>query len=228
MDRETLRKRIAALSQRTTARGCTEAEAMEAAAKAAALLSEHNMSEDELDMAEEAAGVKTASNAPGAMLWPVIATCTNTAALSSRRDGGRIIIFIGREPGPVIAVYLLDVCENAVRSELSKFRKGEFYRRRRSDKTKRHASRDFTAGLSIRLRDRLLELFIDTCSENEMAKAKAERDRRFPHSVASKSYQHKPKFSEATTAGWRAGATVNLAHGVEGHSQPQLLITGGR
>ncbi|MBX8828657.1 DUF2786 domain-containing protein, partial [Ochrobactrum sp. SFR4] len=47
-----------------TARGCTEAEAMEAAAKVAELMREHGLSHEELEMTQEAAGVKPARALP--------------------------------------------------------------------------------------------------------------------------------------------------------------------
>lgn len=225
MSRETIRKRINALKTRTTARGCTEAEAMEAAAKVAELMREHGLSDDELEMTQEAAGVKTSTRSARALLWPTIANCTNSAAMITSAEKGYQVIFVGREPWPEIAVYLMEICNNAIDHEISKFKKDEFYRRRRSVATKRQAVADFTSGLVLRLRHRLHSLFADNQSDNATQKAKEERDRRFPNTSSITLKSHKARYDDATGAGWRAGANVKLSHGVNG-SQPLKMIGG--
>lgn len=225
MNSETIRKRINALRSRTTARGCTEAEAMEAASKVAELMRDHGLSEDELEMTQDAAAVKTSTRSARALLWPTIANCTNSSAIVSSNMKGHEIIFVGREPGPEIAVYLMDVCNNAIDHEIGKFKKDDFYRRRRSVATKRQAVADFTSGLVHRLRIRLRTLFMESMSDVALITSQNERDRRFPQSSSITIKNHKPRFGDAQDAGWRAGANVKLSHGVNG-SQPTKLIGG--
>lgn len=227
MKRDALLKRIAALRSRTTAAGCTEAEALSAAAKAAELMREYEVETDQLGMAQEGVQVKTSPRSPASQLWSTIGACTNTASIFTRSQVRREVLFIGREPYPTIAVYLLEVCQNAIHNELKTFRKGEFYRRRRSPTTKRQAAEDFLQGLVMRLRRRLLDLFADRCDPTAAVAASEELDRRFPGSSTIRRPERKPRFDEAVANGWSAGGKVNLAHGVNGRPKDPLLI-GGR
>ncbi|CZT36383.1 DUF7168 domain-containing protein [Rhizobium sp. 9140] len=226
MTNDTIRNKIKALLNRTVSRGCTEAEAIEAASKAAALMREHGLDQHTLLMTEKGKPTKSASTSIRARLWPVIASVTNTAAITSTTPNGREISFTGAEPWPDVAVYLFDVCNTVIDSELKKFRTGEFYRRRRSAKTKRQAADDFTLGLVRRLRLRLFELFSETISEQATTLAQQERDRRYPESRSVKLKQHKSRFDAAEGAGWRAGADAHLSRGVGQERSEQLLIGG--
>lgn len=224
MNRETLKRRLKALRDRTVARGCTEAEAMAAAEKMAELMREHAVSPDELDMGEAAAHTKWALKPAAARLWGMIATCTNTAVLFAAKAKGRDVIFYGREPGPEIAVYLFDVCENAVRNETARFRAGEFYKRRRSAKTKRLAVEDFQTGLIGRLNNRLLQLFGETLDKRAQAKALAYRDRLSPDakSLSFKTPKN-PRFESAVLEGWAAGGRVHLSHGMASNASAKEI-----
>lgn len=224
MNRETLKRRLKALRELTVGRGCTEAEAMAAAAKLAELMREHGISQDDLDMGEAVAHTKSPLKPMRAKLWSTIAHCTNTAALFTERDNGRAITYCGREPGPEIATYLFDVCENAIRNEVAKFRSGEFYQRRRTVKTKRIAVEDFTSGLIFRLNGRLLELFADTRNSVVMQAAAAYRDQLAPGARAlSMKPQKGPRFESAVEAGWSAGGRVHLSRGMETETAPKLI-----
>ncbi len=226
MSNDTVKNLIKALRERTTARGCTEAEAMEAAAKAARLMAEHGLDDIDLVMAQGTVATRSPTGSSKAMLWPTIATCTNCKALVSELASGRQLTFFGREPGPEIAVYLFDVCETAIKYETTIFRQGDFYRRRRTTKTRRKAVDDFTLGLVQRLSMRLRELFAPTRSETALADAEAYLDRCHPktHSITQKA--RKAHFDQAVNAGWAAGGRVNLAHGVGTAAKPKLI--GGR
>ncbi|MBX8802518.1 DUF2786 domain-containing protein [Ochrobactrum sp. MR28] len=223
MNRETIRKRINALKERTTARGCTEAEAMEAAAKVAELMREHGLSHEELEMTQEAAGVKTSTRSARALLWPTIANCTNSAAIITTAGKDHKVIFVGCEPWPEIAVYLMDVCNNAIDHEVSKFKKDDFYKRCRSVATRRQAVADFTSGLVRRLRVRLQQIFTETMSDDATLKSQSERNRRFPDTSSITLKSHKTRYDDAAGAGWRAGANVKLSHGVNGSQSTKLI-----
>lgn len=229
MSNEAIKKLIKTLRERTTARGCTEAEAMEAAAKAAQLMAEHGLDDADLVMSSASAVTRTPTSSPRALIWSTIATCTNCQALVSERRAspGRDVVFFGREPGPQIALYLFEVCDNAIKHETAKFRASEFYRRRRSTKTKRKAVDDFTLGLVQRLASRVRELFRESRSSSALAQAQAYMDRLHPNTETIKQKAHKTHFDDAVNAGWRAGGQVNLAHGVDRPSGGPKLI-GGR
>lgn len=225
MSNDAIRNKIKSLLNRTVSRGCTEAEAMEAASKAAALMREHGLDQETLLMTEKGCLTKSASTSIRARLWPVIAFVTNTAAIiSTVPTGGREVSFTGAEPWPDVAVYLFDVCNTVIDSETKKFRAGEFYRRRRSAKTKRQAVDDFTLGLVQRLRGRLLELFDETISEQGNFRAQQERNRRYPQSRSIKPKAHRARFNVAESAGWRAGADAHLSRGVGQERSEKLQI----
>ncbi|MCW5711323.1 hypothetical protein [Shinella sp.] len=225
MNRETIRKRVNILRERTTARGCTEAEAMEAAEKIAEMMREHGLSGDDLDMGEEAGLVKASDKRLRLPLWGLIAGCTNTAAITRTLLSGLQVVYVGREPGPEIAVYLLDVCNNAIDAELARFRRGDFYRSRRKASTRRKAALDFTAALVQRLCRRLDRMFEGNRNHADAQRAAQELDRRFPTAQSTKpARRHKVTYDSAAEAGWLAGGRVHLGHGVRGGSDKPLLI----
>lgn len=226
MSRDNLLKRINALRQRTTAAGCTEAEALAAASKAAELMREYDLGVDQLGMSEEWVGTKISPQASAAGIWGSIGHCTNTHPLFSRHQTERRVIYVGLEPGPVIACYLSEVCENALKTELAKFRKGDFYRKRRSEKTRRAASNDFVLGLVGRLRQRLRQLFEDRIDNVKSAAASVELAARYPDTGTVRRRKTKVRYDAAVDEGWRAGGNVNLAHGVNGRQTKPLLIGG--
>lgn len=228
MKNDAIIRRIKALRDRTMSRGCTEAEALEAAAKAAQLMRDHGLVDADLVMTQAAAVTRTPTTSPKALLWVVIATCTNCKALVSEKGvtAGRDVTFFGQEPGPAIAVYLFDVCENVIKHELAKFRAGEFYRRRRAVKTKRKAVDDFTLGLVQRLASRLRSLFAQTRSQSALVKAEEYMDRLNPDTKSLNQKAHKPRFDDALNAGWKAGGVVNISHGVNGSNDGRKMIGG--
>ncbi|MBB3947245.1 hypothetical protein GGQ73_003211 [Rhizobium skierniewicense] len=227
MTNDSIKRRIKILRERTTSRGCTEAEAVEAAAKAAQLMRDHGIAVSDLVMTEATVATKTPVRSPKALLWNVVSSCTNCKAVVAENfNGGREVTFYGREPGPEIATYLFDVCENAIKHELAKFRSGDFYVRRRTAKTKRKAVEDFTFGLVQRLASRLRSLFAQTRSQTAMAEAEAYMDRLVPNTKTVNTKAHKARFDDAVNAGWKAGGNVNLSHGVDGSDRGPRLIGG--
>lgn len=227
MSNEAIRKRIKALRERTTARGFTEAEAMEAAAKVADLMREHGIHAADLEMTQEAAAMNGSARSIRAKLWSTIAQCTNTAALLSSSLDGRVVIYIGKEPGPEIATYLHDVCDTAISNEIKRFKKGDFYRRRRSTATRKQAVADFSAGLIVSLNRQLLLMFKPSMCATEQRYAEIERERRFPDTRTVKPTTYKSRFDHALYAGAAAGKNVNISRGVYG-SEPQKLIGGAQ
>lgn len=223
MANTSLKAKIAALRAKTTAAGCTEAEAMAAAELAARLMAEHHLSAEEIEMTEAATREATVRATWRADLVATISTVTNCAAILT----GGTWLFIGRGPGPEIAVYLKVITFRAVERELTQFKASAFYRRRRSVATRRQAAADFVAGMVARLRRRLRELFAATVAEDLRLEAAAALDRRF--GATSKPLvpaKRDLRFAEAAGAGWRAGSAVPLNHGVGGGSDP--LAIGGR
>ena len=208
-----IRKKVASLRRKTASAGATEAEALAAAAKAAELMRAHGLSEADVEFAEAAAPMKTRGKSARDPLWGTVARCTNTAAIL-HQDWTPQMVFIGREPGPEIACYLVDVLNRAVDREVERFKATPEYRRRRTVATRRAAVQDFTTGLVIRLRERLRELFSDTMSDAAAARARAVRDQRFRDAEPVSAPERKVRFGSAVQAGFAAGRRVHLAHGV--------------
>lgn len=221
-----LKAKIAALRAKTTANGCTEAEAGSAAEAAARLMRDHGLTEAELVMSEAASPEPTVRSTWRTPLTQAIAWCTNTKAilLIDRRGGS--CLFIGRAPGPEIAVYLRDVCFRAVAGELRIFKDGAWYRRRRTVKTKRAAAADFCDALAKRLVDRLITLFRPMTDRALVAEASAAVTARFPEAERVKHHQRKARFDNAAVEGWIAGGRVPLSHGVTAPQPRQLGLFG--
>lgn len=222
------RDRIRRLKELTAARGCTEAEALAAAEKAAALMRQHGLSDQDLVIEAQVSKAKSGARSERSRLWPEIALCTNTDHVVIRRSNGDIDVeFIGRAPGPEIAVYLRSVCERAIDREIATFKAGKFYRRRRSLATKRAAVGDFTIAMTLRLSLRLVELFRDTIDPEAAHEARQALEARHPNLRAIERPERDERFWEAGMAGSRAGNKVPLARGVGG-STDTLMIGGGR
>jgi uncharacterized protein YoaH (UPF0181 family) len=225
-EKQKARERIRRLLAMTYARGCTEAEAIAAAEKAAKLMRDNGLSVNDIEMEERSSLSRTASKGAKAKLWPVIAHCTNTACVAVTSMGRHEVHFVGREPGPQVAVYLRTVCERAIDREVATFKCGKFYRQRRNVSTRRHAVADFTAALVGRLSARLMTLFEQTSSEAAIAEANAALDERYPDAVSVRRRAHKERYFDAGMAGRRAGDKVHLAHGLSS-GQTTIAQIGG-
>jgi hypothetical protein len=215
-DRASIRARIAALHAKTTRNGCTEAEALAASEAAARLMRDYGLSDDRM---EEAKSPERTSRPTWRLkIAAVIARCTNTRAVFTP---GRSVLFIGRAPGPEIAVYLRDILNRAIAREIAGFKAGEFYRRRRSVATRRSAVADFTDGLAHRLCLRLPVMFRETMSDALLQQAIKESALRYPNAGSASTPERETRFDEAVTAGFNAGANVPLNHGVAARSPPK-------
>lgn len=227
MTTDSIKQKIATLLKLTTAAGCTEAEAMAAAEKAAALMREHGLSEADITIGQ--ASVTTATKGRGVRdpLWRIVAYCTNTAATYSHAVGARgaELVFVGREPGPEIATYLVAVLTRSLDSALAEFKAGSFYRRRKTTVTRKAAVHDFSAGMVARLSRRLIEIFGPSIDKTANAVARAARDERFNRAtpIAPRS-EGKTRFENAASSGWIAGGKVNLSKGVkDGSAAPRQI-----
>ena len=219
---EATKRKIAALMKLTRGAGCSEAEAMAAASKAAALMAEHGYSEEDVMFGEAKAKAKTVGRGVRDRVWGSLARSTNTALIYS--DSG--LIFVGRGPGPEIAVYLFTVINRAFDKEITAYKATPNYRRRSTVSSKRRAVADFTAAMAVRVHACLRDLFRETTSENKQEAAIAVLHQRFPSRQAivgqAKNFGRN---KVAISAGLAAGRNVKLAHGVQGDGQSQLLLS---
>lgn len=218
------RERIKKLLGLTMANGCTEAEAMAAAAKAAKLMAELGLRLGDIELTQDVIRIGAGLGSARAKLWPTIASCTNTAPVTSYDERGKqIMVYVGREPGPEIATYLHFVTDRAITRELASFKTTTWYKRRRTVKAKRQAAADFTAGMVNRLRNRLRELFSSSLDHVQIEAAVAERDARFPHSKSVTIKPREHRYSEAAYVGSLAGTNVTLSHGVAAGLAPKQI-----
>ena len=212
---DSLRRKIAALLRVSKDEGASEAEAMAAAQKAAALMLEHGVNTSDVEFDEEQATLRTRRVTIRDMLWGVVASCTNCAAIT-QREWTPVIIFVGRAPGPQIAVYLVDLLNRAIDREIEVFKTTAEYKRRRTIASRRAAVQDFVNGLVGRLRMRLFGMFQASLDADAALEAQLARHQRFPNSSPHRAKTHSVRFNAAAASGYSAGGRVQLAHGVTG------------
>lgn len=208
-------ERIRKLLRMTKANGCTEAEALAAAKKAALLMQEWQVTAGDVEFASERVRARYGVNSVRAGLWATIASCTNTASILLDGD----VEYVGCAPWPDVARYLHQVTDRAIDRELKAFQSGAWYRRRSSIRAKRAASHDFVDVMVRRLRHKLVELFGSTRSEADRLAAIAERNRRHPGSQSVQrriSRPHLSVYGHAQVAGFAAGEATDISHGVDG------------
>lgn len=223
--REAAIERIRKLLKMTRANGCTEAEAMAAAGKAAALMAELQIELGDLEFDAGRARVRTGVHSVRSSLWATIARATNTQLILVDDE----IEYVGRAPWPEVARYLHQLTDRAIDRELKLFQAGKWYKRRSSLRAKRAATFDFTQAMVHRLAQKLRELFAATRSDEARDAAGQELARRYPNTVSIERRRARPKlgyYSEAGARGFAAGEGVEISHGVSGAQTP-LQLRGG-
>lgn len=219
---EDLKNRIAALLRKARSDGSSEAEAIAAAERAARLMAEAGVSDTDVEFDEEQAELKTRTPTIRDTLWVTVGMCTN-CAVAAKRDWTPVVIFIGREPGPQIAAYLVDVLNRAIDRAVAKFKATPEYKRRRTIGTRRAAVQDFVNGMVTRLRNRLREIFANSSDERAIKDAWNVLDQRFPGCVAAKLKARSIRFGSAASAGFAAGGHVQIAAGVSSRKAPAQI-----
>lgn len=123
-NREAIIQKLRALKAKTTANGCTEQEALAAAAAIETLLRKYAIERDELDVREQSASYATQDFNMDARLgrhvrWvaSAISKLTETTAWFPGGSGQAFIRFFGEEPDVEVATYLMAVCERAIEAE---------------------------------------------------------------------------------------------------------------
>lgn len=225
MSKETIKRKIAALRAKTQAAGCTEAEAIAAAALAAKLMQEHGINEGDIELVMARARVAVSMPRWQRNLVFVICKATNTHAISCMGDI-REIEFAGKEHAVEIALYLRDTLTRAVNAELSKLRKSVPYRRLRKATSKSDMTASFAYGMVSRLSDKLRELFAGTINADECAAAVKALQTKYEDIRTKPSPRFTLRNGQAYFAGARAGEAVKLSHGVEVKITAPLMIGG--
>src|SRR5690242_8669632 len=118
---EKVKSRILALSNKTVDRGCTEAEALISMQKIGELLSQYNLSMEEIDVRGEKCVKMTWNQTIYKSRTPVDGAVTTIARLcdcrcwrSFDKHGKTEYCYFGLESDAMMAVYLTDLIENAL------------------------------------------------------------------------------------------------------------------
>ena len=158
--RDKIATKVRALKDRTTDRGCTEAEAMTAASLAAKLMTEHDLTMTDVEIGESTCdttfvntGKKTTHEVRLAI--KAIAFFTDTVAWRDRDEGVIRYAFFGLENDTEFAVYLHDVIRAAMDAEVAAYKSHQWLL---DEPSGRSASHSFLVGMARRVSERLKEL----------------------------------------------------------------------
>ena len=220
--RQAALERLRKLLRMTRANGCTEAEALAAAERAARLMAELRVTIGDLEFEERDVAVRGGWNSARSKLWLTIATYTNTACVLS----GRRLDYVGREPWPEVARYLHQVTDRAINQALREFQGEKWFQKRSSLRAKRAATHDFTVAMVARLKFTLHKLYAPTYSAEAGRAAQAELARRRPNTTTVTVTSRRPKlrpYDKAMARGSEAGDEVTLSHGVQGGTTPRQI-----
>ncbi|HYZ32844.1 MAG TPA: DUF2786 domain-containing protein [Crenalkalicoccus sp.] len=128
-----VKARIRALAARTVDRGCSEAEAMAAAAKVGELLEVYGLSMSEVELREEACRERRMP-CPGpqrvALRW-LFPALLRFCECRGWTDGRQDFVLFGLEPDVQMAEWLLGVLGRALATEEARYRAGPDYAARR-------------------------------------------------------------------------------------------------
>jgi len=235
-DVEAIKAKIRALRQMTTARGCTEAEALAAAAKVAELLAAYDLTEDEAALADSAPieVPEVQLQAPYSLLWYAVgricrATVRAEAYWTGRRYARRVRYRAG-EPDMLLAEYLHTVLARAIKGARAEFRASREYRRRRLRKTRDQAMAAFLEGFCTRLFFKLIEVFEErwcAAAATDQVERSEDEAESLPPSKAEKRRQRRERAiyeHPAYRAGRHAASRVELRQGVDDEDAgPRLL-----
>ncbi|MDB5651901.1 MAG: hypothetical protein JWL62_3421 [Hyphomicrobiales bacterium] len=167
-----LKARIQGLRAKTLANGCTEAEALMAAAKVAELLDRYELSLSDVEI-RHAACEQRAFETHRKKRIP-LDDCVGAIALfcdcrvwrEKNADGEASFVFFGLRADVEVAHYLTEVIDGAVRNELGRFKTSAAYGRfRHQDRAMANSS--FTLGMVASIGDKLTAMKADRDQVNQ-------------------------------------------------------------
>jgi hypothetical protein len=158
--RESILARLRALTMRTTANGCTEAEAKEAAAKIDELLEQYELTLDDVTIRTEAEIVKSTITGIGrssvTFVGKAVGTFTDTE-LWLENDLSDVVI-LGIEVDVEIAEYLMQLFHRAIERECATWTMMDPLYTMTAREDRRDVKKSFEVGVAARLSERLREL----------------------------------------------------------------------
>ena len=160
---EKLKLRIAALRSKTMDNGCTEAEAMMAAAKVAELLDRYDLSLSDVDLRESACErrayeTRRKNRIPLDYCVGAIGRLCDCRVWREKNQAGETrYVFFGLPSDTEVALYLAELIDNSVRSELGRYKTTHAYQRFRHQD--RHiANGSFTLGMVMSIARKLTDM----------------------------------------------------------------------
>jgi len=154
---EAVSRRIRGLLYKTTENGATEAEAIEAAAKARELMDRYRLSMSDVEIADEPV-IQAEVDRPNAKRYAAVDYCGHgidaycgVRSWMRRKSGKTVRVYLGLKPDVEMARYLYEAIAGAIRVELGVYQRQAGYRDR--DETA-----SFQLGMATRINQRLLEM----------------------------------------------------------------------
>ena len=225
MKREDILRRIRALAAKTVKNGCTEAEALAAAAVMAKLVDRYGFTQADIDAPLEELTemtIRATRTANGHELFAVAVSeyCDCKVFRRERDMGGYELVFFGTEPDTLMCGYLMALLGTANKAGLKSYMAAF---PGLDAKRKRLVTRSFDAGMASRIRDRLREMKAARNKEGENGQTGgalvAVKDARVTEEFA-KRYRTRKRANRSRTchlgaysAGAEAGARVSINPG---------------
>jgi hypothetical protein len=227
-DLEALKARIRAMQARTTARGCTEAEALAATAKVLEMMREHGLTDDQVACGNVVVSLGRRARTQVDRLWALVAEVCHCEAYM--RTGGVTplsIVYTGRLPWPDVAAWMHGVITGAAARAMRDFTKSPIYRARRTDRTRtaarRHFITGFVDGLSLTLHALMREDAAAQARADDIAVARrALANMEFGKTKPIARPKATGAFAPVADAGVTAGLNTSVNWGVAG-GKPKLL-----
>jgi len=158
-----LKIRIQALRAKTQDNGCTEAEALMAAAKVAELLDRHDLSLSDVELRETLCEPRVYETRRKKRIpldyciSPIANFCDCKVWREKNAEGETRYVFFGLRSDTEVAHYMTDLIDNAVRAELGRYKNTKAYQRfRHQDRHVANAS--FTLGMAMSIGAKLNEM----------------------------------------------------------------------
>ncbi|MEI7606973.1 MAG: DUF2786 domain-containing protein [Rhodospirillaceae bacterium] len=239
-DLEKLKARIQALRSKTVENGCTEEEALSAAAKVADLLDQYDLSLTDIELREEPCEraefeTRRKQGIPLDACIPAIAEFTDCKVWREKNQLGEFrFVFFGMRPDVAVAQYLCELIDVAMLTEVERFKRTAGYRRYHPN-DRRAVSTSFLHGMasSIAAKLRAMKVQRDTAHkvtgrdlvvvksavvEDELAK--------LGMNFSTRRRTRRMVAKDAFEAGHVAGQSVAINPGV-GHGAQAEKVRGG-
>ncbi|EME68129.1 hypothetical protein H261_20038 [Paramagnetospirillum caucaseum] len=213
-----LKGRLQALRAKTTANGCTEEEALAAAAKVAQLLDQHDLSLSDLEIRQELCeksviDTRRKQRQPVSACVPAIAEYCDCKVWLEKDESGIRYVFFGLRPSIEMAHYVYDVVVSAMQGGWESYvRSQKVIRRRRDEKG------SFQFGMAVSIAEKLTAMKAERDEANRRGSGRDLVVVR--HAVVEAEYE---RLNLNLRRGRASGKTVEASAFQAGHTAGQSL-----